>query len=183
MQLVEEAPAIVQTGTQLKDVQLSNLDSWTKMDWGETAQAQSETKKDETWSQMQKKDALNKQREKEREERERQEKEEKERERKKQEEQRLKELNEAEEKKRKEEEEEKARAKSELLAKREAERKARQQASQPIVMEQSLAMADFEQSLDGSSSITMFKLKVDESTADTANNHTEESTKKEDGEL
>jgi len=52
---IEEAPAIVQTGTQLKDVQLNNLDSWSKVDWNETASEQSQVKKDETWSQMQKK--------------------------------------------------------------------------------------------------------------------------------
>jgi len=66
----------------------------------------------------------------------------------------------------------------ELLAKREAERKARQQVSaERTVMDQSLAMADFEQSFDGSAMTNMFKLKDDEVANQTEN------AKKEDGEL
>jgi len=178
----EAAPTIVQTGTQLKDVQLNNLDSWNNLNWGESDRDQSENKsKDENWSQMQKKDALNKQREKEREERERIEKEEREKERKKQDEQRLKELNEAEEKKKRDEEEEVNRSKRELLAKREAERKARQQVAERTVMDQSLAMADFEQSFESSSMSNMFKMKEESHDGNHAENGAP--VKKEDGEL
>jgi len=167
---------------QFQDVQLNNLDSWNNLNWGESDRDQSENKsKDENWSQMQKKDALNKQREKEREERERIEKEEREKERKKQDEQRLKELNEAEEKKKRDEEEEVNRSKRELLAKREAERKARQQVAERTVMDQSLAMADFEQSFESSSMSNMFKMKEESHDGNHAENGAP--VKKEDGEL
>jgi len=178
---LEEPPAILQTTTQLKDIELKHLDSWTKMDW--SGSAQTDKNKDETWSQFQNKDQLNKLREKEREERERKEKVEREIERKKQEEQRLKEMAEAEEKKRREEEEERQRQQRELLAKRESERKARQQASsQRTLMDQSFMMASFESSVsieDQPSILGTLKFKEVEVTE----NKEEKRENREDGEL
>jgi len=184
--MLEEAPAILQTGTQLKEVELKHLDSWSKLDW--TDSSSNQPLNDETWSQFKNLGALSKQREKEREEQERKEKLDREAERKKQEEQRLKDLTDAEEKKRREEEDEKNRQKDELLAKREAERKARQQMSARI--QEQKANIDDEFPFDeqpGAPIRNMFKLKEDDlpeaNESVTSLESLQQPARKEDGEL
>jgi len=164
----DEAPLqILHTTAVTQDVELKNLDSWNmdKMD----VEQNSQSEKDETWSQFRNLDALNKQREKEREERERKEKEERELERKRQEELRLKEVQQMEIQKRKQEEEEKLKQQQEIARRREEAKRARQQvaseASQNTVLDQNLIMQDFEQHNSNKPPILdIFKLKDDPST-------------------
>lgn len=45
---------------KLQEVELKHLDSWTKLEWGDTTN--NEANHDDTWSQFKNRDALNKQR-------------------------------------------------------------------------------------------------------------------------